>query len=100
VEENAARLAGLVRVALVEEVSSGMLRVEKRLELGAQEFDLVVAEDPYPRQETVSFEAGKLFGRKPRRVGSRASVSEDRSVVMRQIRYHGRFPSWHNERPE
>jgi hypothetical protein len=79
-----------------------MLRVEKRLELGAQELDLVVVEDPYPRQETVAMEVEKLLGRKPvaRRVGSRASVSEDRSVVMRQIRYHGRFPSWHNERPE
>ena len=101
VEENAARLAGLVRVPLVEEVGSGMLRAEKWLELGAQELDLVVVEDPYPRQETVAFEAGKLLGREVAcRVGNGASISEDRSVVMRQIRYHGRFPSWHNERPE
>src|SRR3990172_1799756 len=36
VKENAARLARLVRMPLVEEVSSGMLQVEKGLELRAQ----------------------------------------------------------------
>ena len=102
VEENSARLAGLVRVTLVEEVSSGMLRVEKRLELGAQELDLVVFQDLDAGQKTVAVEPRELLGGEPAaiRVGKRVPVSKYRSVVMREVRYHDRFPSWHNERPE
>jgi hypothetical protein len=42
VKDDAARLERLVRMSLVEKMSSGMRRVEERLELETEELDLVL----------------------------------------------------------
>jgi hypothetical protein len=62
VEEDPSRLERLVRMSFVEEVRSGMRRVEKRLELGTEELDLILVEYPQACEKSVAVECGKLLG--------------------------------------
>jgi hypothetical protein len=90
VKESAARLAGLVRMALVERLPR-MLRVEKARARRSSS-TCGSSRTRIPARKPSRSEAGELLGREPaaRRVG-RESTFEDRSVVMRQIGYHGHF---------
>jgi hypothetical protein len=87
VKKNAARFTGLVRVAFVKEVRGGMLRVEKRFELGTQDLDLVVVEDPDAGEKSVAVKGGKLLGgERPSGGAPRAGRAyEQRPVRVRQI---------------